>query len=449
MASSLIDVAKGYLTSEVVNRISGALGESPDRMHRAIDAGIPSILAGFVKNASSSGLGRMFDMLKQDPPELNQTGGLDGILGNLGGLLTGGSAESLIKFGQSALGALFGGKLSSIVDLIARTSGIKPESVSSLLGMLAPLLMGVIRKEASTHGFSPSSLANLLTSQADSIAKLAPAGLASALGLNSLADLGSAADSIKSAGAGAAREIGHAAEAAANPLLRWAVPLALLALIALGLMYMYNRTEVPPQNRAQEPDLARLSEKISNPVRNAVNTAGKAVRDAGGSAAATLTKDGKVLIETASKMVPLTLPGNVSLEVPENSYLQKVVTYLTDGTRSEPGTFVADNVSFEGSTSKLAADSTAAVTRLATVLKAFSKAKLKVEGHSDKTGSPDENKKDALERATSVKDALVQAGVPADRITAEGVSSTRPTGANDTDIARAINRRIEFSITAQ
>jgi len=39
MAANLIDLARGYLTSEVVRRISGELGESPDRVEKAIDTG--------------------------------------------------------------------------------------------------------------------------------------------------------------------------------------------------------------------------------------------------------------------------------------------------------------------------------------------------------------------------------------------------------------------------
>ena len=82
-------------------------------------------------------------MLKQEPSELSHLGGLDGAFGNLGSILSGGgAADGLIKYGQTLLSSLFGGKLSSIVDLIARTTGIKSSSASSLLGMLAPLLDG-------------------------------------------------------------------------------------------------------------------------------------------------------------------------------------------------------------------------------------------------------------------------------------------------------------------
>jgi hypothetical protein len=259
VAANLIEIAKDYLTPEVVRRISGALGESAEHVERAIEAGIPTILSGFLNLASSSGASRLAEMLKHEPAELAQAGGLDGVFGNLGSLLSGGSMDGLIKYGQTVLSSLFGGKLDSVVDLITRTTGIKASSAGSLLGMLAPLLTGILRKETVSRGAAPATLTNLLMGQKDAIARLAPAGLANALGLQSLADLGSASDSIKTAGAGAAREVGRTAAAAASQgseWLRWAAPLALLALLALGLYYWSSQQGGPPRIPAQQPDLA-------------------------------------------------------------------------------------------------------------------------------------------------------------------------------------------------
>jgi outer membrane protein OmpA-like peptidoglycan-associated protein len=51
-----------------------------------------------------------------------------------------------------------------------------------------------------------------------------------------------------------------------------------------------------------------------------------------------------------------------------------------------------------------------------------------------------------LERADAVKDLLVKAGVPADRIRTEGLGSEKPIAPNDTEANRAKNRRIEISL---
>jgi outer membrane protein OmpA-like peptidoglycan-associated protein len=448
MAANLIDLAKSFLSSELVHSISRELGEGPDHVEKAIDAGIPSILAGLLNTVSSSGANRLFDMLKQEPSELSHIGGLDGVAGKLGGLLSGGSLDALLKFGQSVLSALFGGKLNSIVDLISKASGVKTSSASSLLGLLAPLLMGVLKKETASRGLSLGSLTDLLMSQKDSIAKLAPAGLANVLGMKSLTDLGSVADSIKLAGAGAAREVGRTAADAVGQgtaWLRWAAPLALLAAVLFGLYYWYNGQAAAP-NPAQAPDLAQAAAPAVDAVRNATERAAEGIKDAGKRLAA----DGKALIETASQQVSLSLPGNIKLNVPENSYLHSLVKFLTEGAGTgEAKSFVADNLSFEGATAKLTPDSMTSATSLATIMKAFSNLKLKIEGHTDNSGDAAKNKELALERATAVKDALVKAGAPADRIVAEGVGPDRPIASNDTDDGRAKNRRIELSVVAR
>ena len=209
MPTNLIDLAKSYLSSELVQKIGNELGERPERMEQAVEAGIPSILAGFMNLASSTGAGRLLEMLKQAPPELAHLGGLDKVLANPASLLSGSSLETLIKYGQSVLNLLFGSKLSSITDLITKSSGIKASSATSILGMLAPLLMGILRKETASEGLSAAGLTKLLMDQKGAIARYAPAGLASALGLNSLTDLGSVADSIKTAGAGMPGKLGE------------------------------------------------------------------------------------------------------------------------------------------------------------------------------------------------------------------------------------------------
>jgi len=296
---------------------------------------------------------------------------------------------------------------------------------------------------------SPASLTNLLAGQKDAIAKLAPAGLSNALGLKSLTDLGAVADSIKTAGAGAAREVGRTAAAAANEgnvWLRWAAPVALLAAVLLGLYYWSGRQGEPAQNPAEPPALAQATRPVPDRAPERIERATPVVKDAG----PPRTEDGKALIETTSQRVSLSLPGNVKLDVPDHSYLQAMVQFFTDraGPR-EPKSFVADNLTFEGNTAKLSSDSTTAITNLATVLKAFSTAKLKIEGHTDNVGDPAQNKKSALDRATAVKDALVKAGAPGDRIMVEGVGPERPIASNDSEEGRAKNRRVELTVVSR
>lgn len=67
-----------------------------------------------------------------------------------------------------------------------------------------------------------------------------------------------------------------------------------------------------------------------------------------------------------------------------------------------------------------------------------------VEGHTDNTGTGSENKALGLRRANTIKDLLIQAGIPYMNIQVDAVGSDRPIGQNATEIGRAINRRVEI-----
>ncbi|HLR13094.1 MAG TPA: OmpA family protein [Burkholderiaceae bacterium] len=67
-------------------------------------------------------------------------------------------------------------------------------------------------------------------------------------------------------------------------------------------------------------------------------------------------------------------------------------------------------------------------------------------GHTDSTGPAEYNQGLSERRAASVKDYLVNQGIPADRIYTEGKGLTSPIADNATREGRAQNRRVEIEI---
>jgi len=72
---------------------------------------------------------------------------------------------------------------------------------------------------------------------------------------------------------------------------------------------------------------------------------------------------------------------------------------------------------------------------------------LKVEGHTDSVGSDEYNQLLSEQRASSVRDFLVQQGVPDHSVTSRGFGKTQPAATNDTAEGRAKNRRVELVVT--
>jgi len=71
---------------------------------------------------------------------------------------------------------------------------------------------------------------------------------------------------------------------------------------------------------------------------------------------------------------------------------------------------------------------------------------VEISGHTDSSGNEAANVALSEQRAKAVVTYLTDAGVPASRLTAIGLGSSRPIASNDTDEGKALNRRIEFSI---
>ncbi|MDG1822903.1 MAG: OmpA family protein [Flavobacteriaceae bacterium] len=89
------------------------------------------------------------------------------------------------------------------------------------------------------------------------------------------------------------------------------------------------------------------------------------------------------------------------------------------------------------------------VQRLSTVIKvllANSNANISIQGHADNTGEESFNNPLSNNRASSIKDYLVNVGVDADRLSTKAFGESMPKASNDTEEGRAINRRVEFIV---
>lgn len=72
---------------------------------------------------------------------------------------------------------------------------------------------------------------------------------------------------------------------------------------------------------------------------------------------------------------------------------------------------------------------------------------IKVVGHTDSRGSDAYNQKLSERRAASVATFLISRGLPADKISTQGMGESQPVADNTTDEGRAKNRRVELHLT--
>jgi outer membrane protein OmpA-like peptidoglycan-associated protein len=73
--------------------------------------------------------------------------------------------------------------------------------------------------------------------------------------------------------------------------------------------------------------------------------------------------------------------------------------------------------------------------------------RVRIEGFSDDQGSVELSRRLSVRRAMSVRDALVNLGVPAERVEVRGLGAALPLASNATDIGREMNRRVEILLS--
>lgn len=82
--------------------------------------------------------------------------------------------------------------------------------------------------------------------------------------------------------------------------------------------------------------------------------------------------------------------------------------------------------------------------RVAQLLREKSKADVLLEGHSDNVGSESFNLSLSTRRAEVLRKALLERGVPGQRMRAVGLGLMQPIAPNDTEVGRKLNRRVEI-----
>ncbi|SIQ79567.1 OmpA family protein [Micromonospora avicenniae] len=104
-------------------------------------------------------------------------------------------------------------------------------------------------------------------------------------------------------------------------------------------------------------------------------------------------------------------------------------------------------LTFASGGDSLSADTRTSLVTVARILKVNPSARVRIEGHTDSTGSADSNLALSRARARTVQDFLVGHGVTADRLSAEGYGETRLEVPDVTGSGRAQNRRVELLAT--
>ncbi len=165
--SNLLGSLMGQLGGGGIEQIGRSVGLDSGDVSKVLSGAMPAILAGLTRNSSSSaGASGLLGALDRD----HDGSVLDDVMGYLGG---GGNLGA----GAGILGHVLGGRQSNVESAISKSSGVDMASVTKILAMVAPLLMGALGKAKREQGLDAAGLTAALGQQEQAARKVSPSAV--------------------------------------------------------------------------------------------------------------------------------------------------------------------------------------------------------------------------------------------------------------------------------
>ena len=461
MSANLLELAKGYLNNDVVDKASSFIGEDQSTTESAFNHILPTLLGGMVsKSTDKAGASDLFGMVTR--PEF---GG--GLLNNIGEMFSNKeTANNTLGLGESLLGTLMGSRKNNVVDMISTMVGMNSNSTSDLLKMSLPLLLSVIGKKVKTDGLGLDGFMNLILDQDKYVKEAAPAGLFDKmLGAYGVSKLGSGITDSVTGGEQSVRDnypkqteraqsTVSSTKNEVNEKSGFArfLPILLIigALVLAWLLWRSCETEpigddlgddnIEQTNNAPMDDADNESDNVYNYI-------------AGEQPEGSYDAETNRYVYDTGEMVELELPNGETITVSERGaehtlyQLINAEGFSVSENKSQ-GWFTLDGVNFETGSANLTQQSHGKLENVAQLLMAYPEVNLKFGGYTDNVGDETNNQALSGRRAEAAMNKVVAEGIDASRLSAEGYGEEHPVcPANDTDECKAQNRRVDVRIT--
>ncbi|NRB84523.1 MAG: DUF937 domain-containing protein [Winogradskyella sp.] len=146
----ILDLLSSDLGKAVIDGVAGSTGTDKTRTNSALTMALPVLMKAMERNAATpEGADGLMSAL---------TNKHDGsILDNLGGFFEGGVDENVKTDGSKILAHVLGSRQQGVQQVIGQKSGLDTSSVTNILNVATPILMGVLGKQAKQNNVSTQS----------------------------------------------------------------------------------------------------------------------------------------------------------------------------------------------------------------------------------------------------------------------------------------------------
>lgn len=420
MKQELMNVLKNAFNDNVLNTLATKTGVNKGAAKSGVEALIPTVLSSLLDknvvkdNNEPTWWKGIADFFRSDKDDVSIS-----LLEN----------PLFEKTNASLISNLFGSNESIVKNAIGKVMGGATDKTNGFVNATVPLVIGYLSNWLRRNKWSFGKLISNLTENKSSLLGALPAGISpSMFGLTSGTphyQSKTTTDTTQST----------TTEPKKKSPIWWIILLVLLALLLWWLLAKgckRNATEdsVIIQDTVEVEEVTTPeAEGVVTEIKGSLNEAGEWVYDLGEEINLKL-KDGKELL------------------VGENSVENRLVRFIESDAQVDKTTwFSLDRLFFETGKNTLKPESQKQLQNIADIMKAYPTINLKLGGYTDNTGSEETNNKLSQERAEAAMQELINLGVDAARVEAEGYGPQHPIASNDTPEGRAQNRRIDVRVT--
>ena len=163
---SLLDLLQSQLSGEPAAQLGERMGADQSQAQKAIGAALPVLMAALAGNVRrKDGAESLAKALDEDH---------DGrVLDDVAGFLRRGDTED----GEGILKHALGPRRPAVEAEVAKQTGLDAKAISSLLPLLAPLVMGALGRQKRQAGLDVSSLGGMLAGEGKRAKEVAPGAL--------------------------------------------------------------------------------------------------------------------------------------------------------------------------------------------------------------------------------------------------------------------------------
>ena len=149
---SILQLIVAQLGGGAVSKISDQLSIEDNQAQKAIGLALPMLIGALNRNASSpDGAQALTQALQRDH---------DGSI--LDALTERVSQKDTLDDGMAILGHVFGEKKDAVENSVSKGSGLDPQTVSALMAMLAPIVMGALGKIQQSKSLDAQGVSQVL-----------------------------------------------------------------------------------------------------------------------------------------------------------------------------------------------------------------------------------------------------------------------------------------------